>query len=365
MDSRVVIAISLLLSLWTQECFCRKIIFPKGKPKDTPFPPPFDCPTLPPPHAAINVRELHPGNIKVVMTCGDSITAGFAMQGYLFEELEEWRGYVYSIGGESDAYTIPNFLSVFNPNIQGTAQGNTWPLTKGAWLDAGVSMARVQDVPDQITYLVNTMKSEYASSINFEEDWKLLTIFIGANNLCGACRGDSDSTPEYFEEHLRAVLTQVEQQIPRVFVNLITIFNISGVWWAGQTSLYCRTLWDDDITANECGCLTTGKEADRQAMDSTGWTFNSISEQLAAEFEAHNNPNFTVVVQPGISGLPIAVFGEDYLSALDCFHPNLEANEAFTYSIWNNMLTPQGQKLICPDIQHLKILCPTNETYIQ
>jgi small subunit ribosomal protein S29e/phospholipase B1 len=298
------------------------------------------------------------------MACGDSITAGFAMQGILPEEFEEWRGYVYSIGGESGAYTIANFLGQYNANIQGAAQGNTWPLVKGAWLDAGVSMAKVQDVPDQINYLVNTMKTQYANTINFEEDWKLLTLFIGANNLCGACNGDSDSQPAYFEQHLRAVLSQIEQQIPRVFVNVITIFNISGVWWAGQNSWYCRALWDG-ITDHECYCLTTGKEQDRDIMDQHSVEFNAISEKLAAEFEAHNNPNFTVVVQPGVSGLPIAVFGEDYLSALDCFHPNLNANEAFTYSIWNNMMTPQGQKLTCPDIQHLKILCPTNDSYIQ
>src|SRR5690606_11003903 len=70
--------------------------------------------------------------------------------------------------------------------------------------------------------------------VNFFEDWKLLTIFIGANNECGACHYPSTSMPEYFEEQLRNTLNLVEQTLPRTFVNLITIFNISGVWYAGR-----------------------------------------------------------------------------------------------------------------------------------
>ena len=61
--------------------------------------------------------------------------------------------------------------------------------------------------------------------------------------------------------------------------------------------------------------------------------FNAISEKLAAEWAAKNNPNFTVVVQPGLSGIPIAKYGEAYLSSLDCFHPSLCANQAFTYMV--------------------------------
>jgi phospholipase B1 len=56
-------------------------------------------------------------------------------------------------------------------------------------------------------------------------------------------------------------------------------------------------------------------------MDDLALKYNQISEKLAAEFQAMNNPNFTVVVQPGLSGINVAKFGEDYLSALDCFHP--------------------------------------------
>jgi len=298
------------------------------------------------------------------MALGDSISAGFAMQGYPPEDFEEWRGYVFSIGGESDAYTLATCLEVYNPNVEGAAQGNTWPLTAGAWLDGGVSHASIEGVPDQITYLVNTLQTQYNETVDFKNDWKLLTLFIGANNLCGACRNDSNTMPQWWADHLNAVLTQIHNEIPRVFVNVMTIFNISGVWDAGQTSWYCRALWDG-ITNHECGCLTTGQKSDRDAMDIRGTEFNAITNEIVAKFAALNDPEFTVVVQPGISGFPVATYGESYLSALDCFHPNLYANWAFTYAIWNNMFQPVGQKSTTADPNDLKIYCPTESDVLQ
>jgi len=327
----------------------------------------FNCTQLNyPPPPAKNVRQLRFGNINAIMALGDSMSAGFAMQGIPPQDFEEWRGYVWSIGGAEDANTIATWLQAsYNPNIEGMAMGNTWPLVPGAWLDGGVSHASVQDLPPQIDYLVSAMQTQYAGVIDFKNDWKLLTLFIGANNLCDACNPkDNRTQPAFFEDHLRAALKQIHQQIPRVFVNMMTIFNISGVWDAGMTSWYCEMLWDG-ITNHECGCLTTGVASDRLAMDVRAVQFNAISEKLASEFAALNDPEFTVVVQPGVSKLNVAEAGESYLSALDCFHPNLWANEAFAYSLWNNMQQPVGKKDTAPDLKNLRILCPTENTYIQ
>lgn len=80
-----------------------------------------------------------------------------------------------------------------------------------------------------MAYLVSALKNQY-KKVDFNHDWKLLTIFIGANNLCSACKNSQHSDPDFFESQLRQVLQLVEKNIPRVFVNLVGIFNISGVW---------------------------------------------------------------------------------------------------------------------------------------
>jgi len=296
---------------------------------------------------------------------GDSITAGFAMIGYPPIDLIENRDYVFSTGGADDAFTLATIIRRYNSQVHGSSLSWTTPLTKGAWLDGGVSMAKVEDCPSQVDYLVKSLKTIYAGRVDFENDWKLLTIFIGANNICGDCQNRENSKPAWFESHLRAVLTQIEAQIPRVFVNLVEIFNISGVYYAGEMSDYCKTI--HDLWPHECYCVETGVKSDLDAMDKTSLAFNTISRSLAAEFAAKKNPGFTVVSQPGLSGINLVKFPSPlaYLSNLDCFHPSLCANEAFTYQIWNNMNQPMGKKSIVPDLRNLKILCPNAESLLQ
>jgi len=260
-------------------------------------------------------------------------------------------------------FTLANILKTYNPNIQGSAESWTYPLTKGQWLDGGVSHASVQNVPDQVTYLATTLKTKY-TSVNFQNDWKLITLFIGANNLCGACEGRAESLPEYYESHLLQVLTQIRDTIPRVFVNVVTIFNVSGVWYAGHSYAYCEFIWKY-IAKTECYCVETGKKEDLDMMDLRASQYNAISLKLADQFAAQNNPNFTVVVQPGLSGIVIQDFGEAYLSNLDCFHPSLCANQAFTYQIWNNMFQPPGKKRYNTRPKNLKVHCPVAGEFIQ
>jgi len=325
--------------------------------------PAFNCPKLAAPPATNDVLKLQPGNIKAIMALGDSITAGFAMVGYPPESFLEWRDYVFSIGGANDAFTLATIMKNYAPKIQGAATSWTLPLVKGKWLDGGVSHASVQNVPDQIVYLVNTLKTQY-KEVDFENDWKLLTLFIGANNLCGACEGRAESMPDYFEQHLDQVLAQIQNSIPRVFVNLVTIFNVSGVWYAGHTYSYCEFIWNY-IAKTECKCVETGKKSDLDIMDLRAVQFNAISEKLAQKYAALKNPNFTVVVQPGLSGIVIQDYGEAYLSNLDCFHPSLCANQAFAYQVWNNMFQPLGKKDLKPDLKNIKIHCPTAGEFFQ
>jgi len=215
----------------------------------------------------------------------------------------------------------------------------------------------------QVDYLVNQLKTTYANTVNFEQDWKLLTIFIGANNECAACKNASQSEPTYFEAQLVQTLDYIYQKIPRVFVNLVAIFNISGVYYAGQSYVYCELVWH--LIKHECTCVDTGDPSDLEAMDLRSVAFNDIQNRLAAKYAALNDPNFTVVVQPGLSGINIGKFGEDYLSDLDCFHPSLCANQAFTYIIWNNMFQSVGHKSTTIDVNNLKIYCPTENDFIQ
>lgn len=116
-------------------------------------------------------------------------------------------------------------------------------------LDAAQSGAMVENlVTHELDYLISSIKSN--SAINLTEDWKLLTILIGANDLCASCTFAKEylspgtyffllsyffllikiGNVDEFETHLSNVLEGVRKNIPRVFVQLVEIFNISQVY---------------------------------------------------------------------------------------------------------------------------------------
>lgn len=340
------IAVLLLLALSTQAA---SFACPK------PGLPPFSCK----PHASVppatDVLHLRPGNIEAVIALGDSITAGFGM-----EDLPvEYRGLVYSTGGDADAFTLGNFLKVYNKDLKGQCTGTTVPLSRGKGLNVAVSGAVVRDIPGQIDHLLKVMQEpEYAGLM---DKWKLVTLFIGANDVCDCHR----TTAEGFGQELTDALTKLEAVLPRSFVNLVTLFNISQVWDESRDKRYCSIAVP---ILHECGCLTSNK-AERTAMDELGLRVNAVKYQVAANFAAKGNRNFTVVVQPGVDQLPLATYGPEglvFLSPVDCFHPSLCADEGFALAFWNNMFTKASNKQHTLDPFHPPpFICPGDSDYIQ
>lgn len=318
------------------------------------------------------------------MAVGDSISAGFAMHAdhayNLLEfgkDLVEYRGDVFSMGGNPGQLTIPNFLMTYNPDLVGASVGNTLPLDAVDWehhiiqpfdakithLNGAQSMAKIDQVPSQINYIVQQLQTTYNTTVDLENDWKMMTIFIGANNICPSCDpGREDSQPDYYYEQMNAVLEQIYENIPRTFVNIVAMFNISQVYDISQSSDYCRVMWDT-FCKTECGCLTDkSTPEDRLMMDNTSMAFNQKIYQVAEEWQARNLSTFTVKVQPFLQNLSIPLeYGLDFLSRLDCFHPSWEADAAFAIGMWNNLM---GYKETV-SISNYTILCPTEDTFLQ
>jgi len=333
----------------------------------------LNCPKLPP-HVPANISDLHPGDISVVMTLGDSITAGFGIQGRP-GGLNEYRGLSWSIGGDANATTVANFLKYYNPQIQGPAVGSHiveicyGPLCPPFQyrptmdvLDAAQSGAMVTDlVTHEFNYLLAQLKAN--PNIDMEEDWKLLTILIGANDLCASCtRLQNYLDPDEFEAHLSKVLEEVRMNIPRVFVQLIEIFNISGVYDLSLKTPICTTIHRDLFI--ECDCLfSPSANATRGLIDQYAQQYNARARALAAYYQALKDPDFTVIAQPFGRNTLLQDQPTDILSSLDCFHPSLVAHEAMAIALWNNMLTPAANKKTYMNITDTP-LCPTQDTLL-
>jgi hypothetical protein len=160
-------------------------------------------------------------------------------------------------------------------------------------------MARLEAIPSQIDYLVDQLKTTYKQKVDMNNDWKMITLFIGANNLCAVCESETKYTAAWFESNLQAALTQIHDDIPRVWVNLVAMFNISQVYDLAMTSDYCYAMWDT-ILGGECPCMTklSRPPSARQKMDEMSVQYNEVMHRLAKQWQSKNEKEFNVVVQP-------------------------------------------------------------------
>lgn len=53
---------------------------------------------------------------------------------------------------------------------------------------------------------------------NFENDWKLITIFIGGNDLCALDRSE-DAQPENYVAFIRETLDYLQKEVSFMFLN--------------------------------------------------------------------------------------------------------------------------------------------------
>jgi hypothetical protein len=66
---------------------------------------------------------------------------------------------------------------------------------------------------------------------------QVLTIWIGANDLCEVCTGSSSASPAKYISTLDAALQQIHSSIPRVYVSLVSV-RASG-WWCTPSGSDC------------------------------------------------------------------------------------------------------------------------------
>jgi phospholipase B1 len=333
----------------------------------------LNCTVLPP-HTPKDINDLRPNNIKVVMALGDSITAAFGVMGNA-GKMDEFRGKSWCIGGDDGALTVPNFLSTWVPDVQGAAKGqHVVEYCTGGFcpnfqyhpdvdkLDAAQSGGMIVNLPQhEMDYLLKQVYNNPA--IDIANDWKLLTILIGANDICGCCEINASYTgPDAFEKYLTDTLERVRSTLPRTFVNLILGFNLSEVYNLGRKSLYCEA--HQRVFSFECGCIfDKNATSTRTEVDVVTQQYNARIFKIADYYKNQKYSDFAVVIQPFLYKTDASKLPLEFLSTLDCFHPSLFAHEHMAVGLWNNMLTPAAQKKQNLDINDVP-LCPTADTLL-
>lgn len=321
----------------------------------------------PSPSTPKSVHELRPGDVKVVAALGDSLTAGNGVGSHpsnLLDVLSQYRGLSWSIGGDENltsVTTLPNILKNFNPDVTGFSLGTGRQDSPQASLNQAVAGAKSENIMAQVQALVKRMKND--SKINFAEDWKVITIFIGGNDLCDSCKNSLLHSVENYIKHVRTALDYLHKQVPRALVNLVEPLHISPLRiMHSNPSLKCPT-WLVNIL---CPCVILPKDNSEaiQKLETLNRKYQTVLHELVESGRYDTRSDFTVVVQPFlreiiVPRLPDGNPDRSYFSP-DCFHLSQKAQTLMARSLWNNMLEPLGNKTHRQDfLAQIHLKCPT------
>lgn len=81
------------------------------------------------------------------------------------------------------------------------------------------------DALRQAKILVKKMKTH--KDIDIQNDWKMITVFFGANDLCSAqCFDRNEASPTNHARKLMVALDYLQENLPRTFVNLIPVLGM-------------------------------------------------------------------------------------------------------------------------------------------
>lgn len=79
------------------------------------------------------------------------------------------------------------------------------------------------------------------AAANYANDWKMINIQIGSNDMCGACdpAHADDVTPEKYGAYVEAAIERIRANISKVLINLIGTFKVSHVFPVTEGKNYC------------------------------------------------------------------------------------------------------------------------------
>nr|XP_061806761.1 phospholipase B1, membrane-associated-like [Nerophis lumbriciformis] len=313
------------------------------------------------------VHELRPGDIRVVAAVGDSLTAGNGIASSptnVLDVLTQYRGLSWSVGGDGNLTTVttlPNILKHFNANLTGYSVGKGKQYTTQAFLNQAVAGAKSKDMQSQVRALVARMKND--SRINFELDWKIITVFIGGNDICDYCYNSLLYSVENFVKNVQESLDYLHKEVPRALVNLIEPLHIVPLREMHlDASLKCPT-WLVNIL---CPCVILPKSTSTalEKLEQLNREYQLMLSELVESSRYDTRTDFTVVIQPFfrdiiVPKLPDGRPDRSYFSA-DCFHLSQKAQTQMARSLWNNMLEPLGNKTAIQNfVTDMKLKCPS------
>ncbi|EFP08247.1 hypothetical protein CRE_16883 [Caenorhabditis remanei] len=289
-------------------------------------------------------------DIKIIGALGDSLTAANgagAPKGDPLAVILQYRGLAFQIGGDSsldEHVTVANVMKKFCPNIMGYSTGigsaNVWEVSK---LNQAVPGAQAADIITQARALVQIMNSH--KDIDIKNDWKLINVFIGANDMCRYCEEKENGvhSKANWKQNVITAIQILKDNLPRTIVSMTGMFDMRMLRQIDHDKYFC-----DGLHVFECPC-----------EKKTSFTNDDVSQACHLYMDAQQEiqdsgmfdttDDFTFVLQPFFNGItipPLKPDGEVNLDwfAPDCFHFSRLGHANVAKHLWNNIVQPVGSK---------------------
>jgi phospholipase B1 len=327
---------------------------------------PCQISSKPVPNEDLTVHNLRPNDIQCVAAIGDSLTAGLGAQAKTpIGLVTEYRGVSWSIGGDQsydELLTLPNILRQYNPNLRGFSTGTDIIFLGGQNAKNNhLNVAKSGDTSIQMLGQAKLLLERFNAGKDCDliNDWKIITLFVGGNDLCLFCEDYNAYSPDNYVKNIQDALDFFQANIPRALVNLVLVLDVRSVEILNAGGLVCELLH-----SNTCPCAAyPPSQQDRDLLDQYVTEYQQKLVDLVNTGRYDTKNDFTVVVQPFMARTPLPlVDGEPDYSyfAPDCFHFSGKGQSRAALSLWNNMLEPVGQKLWEWHVGE-QIECPTQD----
>jgi phospholipase B1 len=335
----------------------------------------FNCSTFAPPPMATEVSNLHPGHVKFVLAMGDSITAAFAARA----KLQEDRDISWAIGeGNADQLTVPYILGQYNPtgavhgystaaiipkDITNLPHNDYHPLTDH--LNVAESEGAVhRGSMDEQWGIIQQQRKKYA---DFDDDvgsWKVITVWMTANDVCGKCDAPLANTTylNNWVSKTNELISNVSSTMKNVYINLVSTLDLSNIARLQRSNLKC--LAEHKTIIQECGCIDKGNKTQLEMLDENTHTMNGELHKLASQWytklQQEGRKDMAVVSQSFQESIG-STLDLSFLNTLDCFHPSAKAHQLLAIGLWNSMLCIDDRKNRCGIhfSADMAVTCPT------
>jgi len=179
---------------------------------------------------------------------------------------------------------------------------------------------------------------------DMENDWKIITLFGGGNDLCVFCNPGEENkhTPDSYTKYIADALHYLHQHFPRTFVNLVLVLDVRGVKLLNEGGPVCTLLHK-----KTCPCAAFPTIDQEKTLANWTTAYQELLVNLVNSGIYDTREDFTVVVQPFMAKTPIPYKDHeiDYsYFAPDCFHFSGKGHATAALSLWNNMLEEVGEK---------------------